>query len=358
MKNKINRNWLLFFVLIIFLAMAGCGNSEEKKKTNQPPAVASSQIPSVAAVVDAPPVIDPAKQAELKDIAVSIDGTVFLKKAELEKIIKEKLKSFNGKIPADKIKEARANIKKQIIDEFVIRNLLIREVEKRKIAATDKDIKAMMEQIKSTLPPDQKLETFLKENKISREHIALGIKVNKLVKLEAGNKAKPTEKEIGKFYDANKDKFIIPESAHVRHILIAFAEGDNDKIKAEKKAKIENLRKQVAEGADFAEVARKNSDCPSKDNGGDLGMIRKGQTVKPFEDAAFSQKINSIGPVVATEYGYHVIQVLGLNPQKTMALEDVKGKISSYLEQQKQLAIFDALLKKLRDGAKIAVNES
>ncbi len=80
--------------------------------------------------------------------------------------------------------------------------------------------------------------------------------------------------------------------------------------------------------------------------------------VKPFEDAAFSQEINAIGPVVTTEYGYHVIQVLARNPQKTMPLEEVKGKISSYLEQQKQTEIFNALLKKLREKAKIVVYEN
>ena len=70
-------------------------------------------------------------------------------------------------------------------------------------------------------------------------------------------------------------------------------------------------------GDDFAEIARKNSDCPSKEVGGDLNFIRKGQTVKPFEDAAFSQKKNAIGPVITTEYGYHIIQVLDRKPAKT-----------------------------------------
>lgn len=356
MKSNMKKYSLLIFVLTAFLATAGCGNGGEKKTANQPPAVSTSQGPTVTPAPDILPVIDAAKQPAPKDVAVSVDENVLMK-AEVEKNVKEKLKALKGKIPADKIKEAQASIKKQVIDEFVMRTLLTREVEKRKISVNDKEIKSMMEQIKSTLPADQKLETFLKENKITKEQIILGIKINKLVKQEAGNKAKPTQKEISKFYDENKDKFIIPESAHVRHILIAFAEGDNDKIKAEKKVKIENLRKQIVDGADFAEVARKNSDCPSKANGGDLGDVRKGQTVKPFEDAAFSQKINDIGPVISTEYGYHIIQVLGLNPQKTMALEEVKGKISAYLEQQKQREIFSALLTKLRKNAKIIVYE-
>jgi peptidyl-prolyl cis-trans isomerase C len=199
------------------------------------------------------------------------------------------------------------------------------------------------------------LDAFLKENKISKDDIILGIKVKKLVLQDMGKKAKPSPKEISKFYDENKDKFIMPENVHVRHILVTLAEGDDEKVKAEKKAKIEGLRKQLLDGANFAEVAKKNSDCPSKENGGDLGLIKKGQTVKPFEDAAFSQEKNVIGPVVTTEYGYHVIQVLEKNPSKTSSLEEVKSKIAAFLEQKKQSEAFSALLKKLRENAKIVI---
>ncbi len=355
MKSRINKKWSIIFLVATFAIMTGCGNTEEKKKNAQSPAVSTNQVqPLVPVASAAPPAAS--TNAESTDIAVNVDGSI-LKKAQMDGDIKQRLAAYKGQIPADKMKEARTTLKKQIIDEFVMRTLLANEVEKRKIPATDKEIAMIMDQIKASLPPDQKLDKFMKDNKITREHIALGIKVKKMVAQELGSKGKPSPKEISKFYDENKDQFLIPENVHVRHILTAFAKEDNDNVKAEKKLKIDGLRKQIVEGADFGEIARKNSDCPSKDNGGDLGQIRKDQTVKPFEDAAFSQEINAVGPVVATEYGYHIIQVLARNPQKTVELEEVKGKISSYLEQQKQTEAFNTLLKKLRDNAKIMVFE-
>ena len=373
MKNRINKNWSLILIIIVFAVMAGCGNSEEKKKTAQNPAADTNQVQSAAPASGVPqaganqiqsatpatsvPPAAVAKQSDADDIAVSVDGSI-LKKSEVEKGVKEKLNALKDKIPADKIKEVQANIKKQIVDGFILRTLMSNEAEKRKIEAPDKEVKMAIDQIKASLPPDKKLETFMKENNISREFIILGIKVKKMVQQDLGKKAKPSQKEISKFYDENKDKFITPENAHVRHILIAFAEGDDDKVKAEKKAKIENLRQQVVGGADFAEIARKNSDCPSKENGGDLGLIKRGQTVQLFEDAVFAQEINAVGPVVTTEYGYHIIQVLERNLEKTVALEEVKSKISSYLEDQKQTEAFNALFKKLRESAKIISYEN
>lgn len=101
-----------------------------------------------------------------------------------------------------------------------------------------------------------------------------------------------------------------PQRAHVRHILVAVAETDSPEVKKTKLVKAEDIRRQLLNGADFFETARKFSDCPSKAQGGDLGVFTKGVMVKPFEDAAFTQNAGEIGPVVETVYGYHIIQVL------------------------------------------------
>lgn len=377
MENRSKKIWPLIFILIVFVFVTGCDNKEEKKNTasTATAAVGTNQAPATppAAGVPAPavsnPVVSPAQPSpsaptgtaanlsDMDDVVVIVDGSI-LKKSEVEKEFKEKIAAVKEKIPADKKKEAWLNMKKQRMEEFIARTLITNEAEKRKMEATDKEIDATINQIKKSLPPGKKLDAFMKENNISREYIALGVKAKKMVKQDLGKKAKPSKEEIAKFYEENKEQFTVPESAHVRHILVAFVAGDDDKIKAEKKVKIENLRKQVVEGADFAEVARKNSDCPSKEKGGDLGLIRKEQTVKPFEEAAFSQEINVIGPVVATEFGYHIIQVLERNAQKITPQEEVKGQITSHLEQQKETEAFTNLVKKLRENAKIIIFEN
>lgn len=349
-----NKKWSFLILLIALVFVVSCGKGEEKKPVAENSAGSANKVQSTVPAAEQPTVI--AGPAVASDVAVSVDGRV-LKKSVLEKDLQEQLKIYKDKIPAGKIKEVRVQMKQQLIDEFIMRTIVSDEVAKRKIQATDKEIKETTDHILASLPPGKKLDVFMKENKISREDIALGIKVKKMVAQDLEKRAKPSEKEIAKFYDDNKDKFTIPESVHVRHILIAFKDGDDEKIKAEKKTKIENLRNQIADGADFADIARKNSDCPSKDTGGDLGEIQKGQTVKPFEDAAFSQEKNVVGPVIATDFGYHIIQVLEHNQEKTTALAEVKDRISSFLEQQKQSESFSALVTKLRKNAKIVLND-
>jgi len=236
-------------------------------------------------------------------------------------------------------------------------------VNRLNLSVSDSEAAEAVDRLKSSLPKDMTIEDLMKKNKITKEkmqeEIRFGIKINKLVLSQKSGKTKPTEKEINIFYQKNKEKFKMPESVHVRHILVAKAAGDDDKIKMGKKAKAEDLRKQLVAGADFADIAKKNSDCPSKQSGGDLGVFSRGEMVKQFEDAAFSQEVNAIGPVVETEFGYHIIQVLERHAPKTLVLDEkMKGNISAFLEQQKQQEAFDVMLKKLRSKANVVVYQN
>lgn len=95
---------------------------------------------------------------------------------------------------------------------------------------------------------------------------------------------------------------------------------DNPEAKA--LVTIEALKKQLDEGADFATLAKTHSACPSGARaGGDLGEFSRGMMVKPFEDAAFAQPIGEVGPVVKTDFGYHLIKVT--------ARDEVAGKVTA-----------------------------
>jgi parvulin-like peptidyl-prolyl isomerase len=140
------------------------------------------------------------------------------------------------------------------------------------------------------------------------------------------------EKDVLDYYTANQSLY--PESRDVRHILIAVKD-DKDKVDYEaSKKKAEEIYAELKAGADFASLAKANSDDPgSKDSGGKL-TISKGQTVPEFEAVAFALEKGEISKPVATQYGYHVIQAL--TPVRKTNLDNVKDTIRAQLLQQKR----------------------
>lgn len=86
-------------------------------------------------------------------------------------------------------------------------------------------------------------------------------------------------------------------TATARHILVATEE------------KCLQLKSEIEAGADFAEVAKKNSSCPSRMRGGDLGAFRPGQMVKEFDEVVFSGEVGKVLGPVKTQFGYHLVEI-------------------------------------------------
>jgi parvulin-like peptidyl-prolyl isomerase len=169
--------------------------------------------------------------------------------------------------------------------------------------------------------------------------------IDAAVKVEIYDKVKLTEEEIAEYYKEKKEDFIKEEEYHLRHILVETQE--------EAKAILGKIRS----GADFTELAKERSLGPSGENGGDLGFIARGRTVKPFEDAAFSLKPGEISEVVKTQFGYHIIKLEEISPERQRTLEEAKREIEFIILPEKQQQAFNKWLSSLKDEVNIQIKE-
>ena len=98
------------------------------------------------------------------------------------------------------------------------------------------------------------------------------------------------------------------------HILLMYAgsmRSTQTRSKEEAEAKIKELKERIDGGDDFAEIARMHSDCPSGQDGGNLGSFGRGQMVPEFEEAAFGLEVGATSDVVVTDFGFHLITRTG-----------------------------------------------
>lgn len=145
-----------------------------------------------------------------------------------------------------------------------------------------------------------------------------------------------TDDEIADAYEMQLDQYKEPEKANARHILIKVEEGASEEDVQKAKAKAEEVLALVmAEGADFAELAKQYSEGPSKDSGGDLGWFQREQMVKEFSDAVFNMKKGEITGPVKTDFGFHIIKLEDIKPAHTRTIEEVKDEIRNKLTKEK-----------------------
>ena len=142
-----------------------------------------------------------------------------------------------------------------------------------------------------------------------------------------------TDDQLRAAYSSSLDNFRMPERVHARHILLK-TEGKSDAEKKALMAKAEDLLKQLKNGADFAELAKKNSQDGTAEQGGDLGWFVRNQMVPEFDSVAFSLKPKELSGVVTTQFGYHIIQVIEKDPAKIKPFEEVKDDLAKEVRAQ------------------------
>jgi peptidyl-prolyl cis-trans isomerase D len=188
-------------------------------------------------------------------------------------------------------------------------------------------------------PADNELEKFFKDNSA---RYASAVPEERTITYFAftpeqlpGGVPQPTQQEIQQYFSAHQSEYEVPDQARSRHILIKVPAGADAKTDAAAKAKAEGILKQLQGGANFADLATKNSDdTGSKVQGGELGFYRRGATVPEFEKALFSQNIGDIA-IVKSQFGYHILQVEERQAAHAQSLAEVLPTIQATLIRQK-----------------------
>ncbi|WP_350343739.1 peptidylprolyl isomerase [Proteinivorax tanatarense] len=134
-----------------------------------------------------------------------------------------------------------------------------------------------------------------------------------------------TKEEIEEFYDDNKESFKEGDKRHIKHILV------------DSQGQADTIRKRITDrDEDFDELAKEFSDCPSGEDGGDLGVIGSEGLDEGFADAAFSIEVGTLSEPVESSFGWHIIKVLDEEKGYTRELDaEVKNQITNHIMQQR-----------------------
>lgn len=250
--------------------------------------------------------------------------------------------------------------RKEALEFLINRELIVQEGKKAGLEPQDTEVDAELTKIKQRFPSQSTFEQALKQRELTekklRRAIRRGLTVRKVVDVKVKPTAEPvTDEDVADFYEENKEGFVESEKVRARHILIKVSPDVSDREKADAESKIQAVLKEARDGADFAELAKKNSECPSASQGGDLGYFTRGQMVKPFEEAAFTLEPGQISEIVETQFGYHIILVQDKKPRRQLELEEVSDQIRKALYDEEVEIALEKWLEPIREKATIDI---
>lgn len=189
-------------------------------------------------------------------------------------------------------------------------------------------------------PSDADLQTYFKQNAAKYTHAIPEARKIQYVSFGVSNlpqaPAPVTDAQVQQYYQQHIKDYQVDEQVKVRHILIAVNSQD-PKADAAAKAKAQGILDQLHHGADFAKLAKENSDDPgSKAQGGELGWLKHGATVAEFDQTAFSLQPGQISGLVRTKFGYHIIQTEDKQAAHTRPLDEVRSEIMATQTRQNE----------------------
>lgn len=170
-----------------------------------------------------------------------------------------------------------------------------------------------------------------------------------IIEREITSRIHVTDAEIEEFYYDNQQELPLrPEKVEIG--LISRDIKASDRTKRRVLAEINRIYDKLREGEDFGELARSQSDCPSRELRGDLGFFGRGMMIKEFEEAAFALKAGEISRVVETQFGYHIIKMEEKDEDEIRVRHILKRVEPSEDDVQEVVNLMDEVLLKLRNG--------
>ena len=137
------------------------------------------------------------------------------------------------------------------------------------------------------------------------------------------------EADAKALYEQRLETYDVPEQVHARHILLRVEPGASAEAAEERRKAAEAIHARLVGGEDFASLASALSEDPgSKESGGDLGFFKRGQMVKPFEDAAFALGPGELSPVFRSDFGFHVLRVEERKSAQLRTFDQVKAELA------------------------------
>ena len=288
------------------------------------------------------------KHAIVNGVEISGDAVQF----ELDRLVRFYM---SHGMTMDEVKRNLPKLEEKALDQAIGAKLLLDRAQELDIPLMAADIDAEVSKVVTQVGGPENYKKALDAQGITevqfRKELEKGAKVNKLVEQACAGVADPTEDEVAKFYEAHKAEFVVPHQVLCQHILV---KGSDDAALDKIKAIRERI---VSGGADFAEEAKKNSDCPSGQEGGSLGWFGRGMMVPEFDKVAFEMKKGEVSGVVSTQFGYHIIYKADEKGGGQQTLGDVHDQIKDLLRHEARGRAMDAFVAELRANAKIEYRE-
>ena len=315
--------------VLLALMVAACGKKAEKKQL-------------------APTEADPGQ------IVIWVDHAG-ISQGELQAEITRLARGIPPNLTEEQLAQIRVRILDQAINELITRQLIRSAYENSGVVIPQEEVEKAKEAI---FRRTEELASRLADSNLNVAQLDNNLKLdifrNMMVKDELEEAMKDVTVESAReFYDANIPTFTKPSGRMASEIFVKVAPDATEEERNAAREKAQQVRRALAEGASFAALAAEVSDAPSRQMGGQLGIVIPGRRPEFIEEAVYGQEVGVLGDVLEHPDGFRVIKVTSIEEEEVLPFETVRDQILAQLRLQVQRRLGAEYVARLRDQANI-----
>lgn len=303
-----------------------------------------------------------ASAAQLLEAVVVRVGDRIITRTQYDRRLRDVYTEIEQTAPPEQVASAKQNARATIVDDMISELLIKDRADRLGITVTDAEVRDAVTRLKQQygITTDEQFVSSLSQSGLTRAEMEARLResllTQKVFSRELRGRADMTDSELRDKYNREKESYRLPERAHLREIVV---------LKPEDPAKIEEARQrstEVAEaalkpGTDFANLASTMSESGTRDKGGDLGEVAKGDLVADLDKAVFNAAPGTILGPLETKSAWHIIRVEQRLPSEVPAFESIKDRLRRDASEDTFQRDYKTYIETLRKDAFIQINE-
>jgi parvulin-like peptidyl-prolyl isomerase len=300
--------------------------------------------------------------AELVEAVVVRVGDRIITRSQYAKRLADLDREIEQTTPPEQVAERKQLIRKQLVDELIEELLIKDRADRIGVTVTPEEIKDAINRLKQqyNITTDEQFESSLRQSGMTRADMEVRLRdtliTNKVFGRELRNRGELDDRELRERYNREKEHYRLPERARLREIVIVKPENPATAEEARKRAEIAASDAR-APGADFSKIAAAVSEAGTKDQGGDLGEVARGELLPNLDTAVFNATAGDVIGPIETRSGWHILKVEQRLPSEVPAFESVKDRLRKDATDETFQRDLKAYLESLRKDAFIQIHE-
>jgi peptidyl-prolyl cis-trans isomerase C len=288
-------------------------------------------------------------------VAARVNGEA-ISEFRLERYFAEYLEDQGRAVASIRNPKAYRQLREAALEALIDKELLWQEALKRGVQISDVTVRSQVEQTRQAIGGAEVFARKLQDagfdeasfSEYTRRELAAQQVFAELTHVDG-----PNDQQVRAFFDEHRAEMNRPEQIQARHILIKVPQNADAATVEAARLRLEQIRVQIAQGADFANVAKAHSEDDSASTGGDLGYFARGRMLPEFETAAFALKPGQLSEAVRTPLGWHLIYLQNHQEATDVTQEQGLETVRVYLARQQQAQARRDVLARLRSSNRI-----